>query len=266
MGYRVRKTHPLKLFLLRGLEKMKNLLDNNANCVMEKNGESSFIAAFSRWYSKPITVFDVGSNLGAYIDHVRQHASLRQATIHSFEPTRYCQKTLKKKHGEESSVILNAFGLSDVNEDRQIYFNEEGSGLTSLYQRDLSQFGTKLNQEETVQVRRADQYIEEKGIERIHVIKIDVEGHEKAVLEGFGEYLRPTFIDCIQFEYNNTNIDAGTTLFEFYRLLEEKGFVLTKMMPRGLEIRPYYYFMENFTYANYVALSPAMVTRIQSTV
>lgn len=44
-----------------------------------------------------------------------------------------------------------------------------------------------------------------------------------------------------------------------YELLESRGFRIAKLFPYGAEIRPYTPSMENFTYAHYVALSPAMV-------
>jgi len=39
-------------------------------------------------------------------------------------------------------------------------------------------------------------------------------------------------------------------------LLEKGGFKVAKIMPRGLDVRPYSPWMDNFQYANYVALSP----------
>ena len=60
----------------------------------------------------------------------------------------------------------------------------------------------------------------------------------------------------IQFEYGGTTLDAGTSLRDLYRLLSDRGYRLAKLYPDALEIRPYRPWMEHFSYANYVALSP----------
>jgi hypothetical protein len=42
---------------------------------------------------------------------------------------------------------------------------------------------------------------------------------------------------------------------DFYEFFESKGFSIAKVMQKGLELREYKPFMENFNYANYVAIS-----------
>ena len=41
---------------------------------------------------------------------------------------------------------------------------------------------------------------------------------------------------------------------EIYNFLNDRGFKIAKMMPNGLELR-YNPYMDNFNYANYVAIS-----------
>lgn len=41
------------------------------------------------------------------------------------------------------------------------------------------------------------------------------------------------------------------------------GFVMTKVMRKGLEVRPYKPWMDNFQYANYVAVSRRIVPELQ---
>ena len=105
---------------------------------------------------------------------------------------------------------------------------------------------------------RLDDYIRKKGIEHIHFMKVDIEGHELAAFEGLGTYLRNDFIDFIQFEYGGANLDSHATLRDLYNQLSAHGFVMAKVMRRGLEVRIYKPFMENYQYANYVAFSKAL--------
>jgi hypothetical protein len=104
-----------------------------------------------------------------------------------------------------------------------------------------------------------DEYIESKNIKHINFIKIDIEGHELRAFEGFGKYINGDFIDYIQFEYGGANLDSHTSLMEIYKFLESRGFLIAKVMRNGLEIRSYKPFMENFNYANYVAISKRVV-------
>ena len=86
-----------------------------------------------------------------------------------------------------------------------------------------------------------------------------MEGHELAVLEGLGKYLNNDFIDFIQFEYGGCNLDSKTRLIDFFNIFEEKGFIVCKIMKKGLEIRKFEYWMENFQYYNYVAISKKLI-------
>lgn len=88
---------------------------------------------------------------------------------------------------------------------------------------------------------------------------MDVEGHEKAVFEGMGDFLNPDFVDYVQFEYGGANLDSMTSLMNLYELFEFKGFVLAKIMPKGLQVRNYEPFLENFEYSNYVAISKKVI-------
>ena len=89
----------------------------------------------------------------------------------------------------------------------------------------------------------------------MHFLKIDVEGSEFEVMNGAGDFLRPDFVDFIQFEYGGTNLDARVPLKAFYDFLEPKGYVVAKVMSGGLRVREYSSWMDNYLYANYIAMS-----------
>jgi hypothetical protein len=70
-----------------------------------------------------------------------------------------------------------------------------------------------------------------------------------------GSLLDPAFVDFVQFEYGGTNLDAGVSLKALFDLFERAGFVVARLMPRGLRVLPYGPWMDNYSYANYVAMS-----------
>jgi Methyltransferase FkbM domain len=103
-------------------------------------------------------------------------------------------------------------------------------------------------------VRGAD-YCAEHGISTIDCLKIDVEGAEHLVLQGFGDLLTPNRIPVIQFEYGMVNIVTKFLLRDFYQLLEGRGYRVGKLFPRQVRFREYRFRDEDFLGPNYVAAS-----------
>jgi hypothetical protein len=116
-----------------------------------------------------------------------------------------------------------------------------------------------MDMHETVTLKAGAEYVSRNSIKKINLMKVDVEGHEVKVLNGFGDFLSPENIDFIQFEYGGANLDSHSSLMEIHGLLTKKGFILCKMMRTSLEIRPYHERLENFMYQNWVAVNPSIV-------
>ena len=75
-----------------------------------------------------------------------------------------------------NNIILNNFGLGKVNEERILYYNKKGSGLASLTKRDLAFRNIPFEESEKVKILTLDSYCQQKSIEHISLLKIDVEG------------------------------------------------------------------------------------------
>lgn len=249
--------------------KMLNKIENNGNCNFDTNGEKAFINRMFEYFSDhsygEMTFFDIGANVGEYTKMLLDQCQNTNQTgsIHLFEPTSYCFNQLKGKYDNKKEIILNKKAVSATNGTTQIFYDQQGSGLASLYKRDLKVYNIELNLTETIETIRLDEYIDEHNIKHISFIKIDIEGHELEALRGMGKCLNSSFIDFIQFEYGGANLDSGTSLNKLFEILELSGFIIAKIMPKGLEIRQYQPFMENFFYSNYVAISNQIVRKIQ---
>lgn len=238
--------------------KLFHKFENNGIADFSLNGEENFLDSVVKEYcGKKCLAFDIGANVGNYSDEIQKKFKEYsvKGEIHVFEPTKSCFQDLKRRFLKNNNIFLNNIGLSNEDKKAIIYYDKEESGLASLYQRDLLENNVSLSIEETIQLKKASKYIEEKKIKHINILKMDVEGHEMAVLEGFGKYLNSKFVDFIQFEYGGCNMDAKLFLRDYYRFFERKDFVIAKVMPKHLEIRDYNISMENFMYSNYVAVS-----------
>lgn len=239
-----------------------NIIENNGDANHKTNGEELFIRnLFKLWKNnlldEPVTVFDVGANKGNYTQILCDICESNNIIIgaHLFEPSVACCNELKQQFGNNENIYINQFGVSDEDRSVKLFYDQEKSGLGSIYKRNIKRYGKELKLSEDIYVRRLDKYIDDSRIKHIHFIKMDIEGHELAAMNGLGEYLNSDFIDFIQFEYGGANLDSHTSLLDIYDLLENKNFSIAKIMHDGLELRKYSSFMENFNYANYVAVS-----------
>jgi len=241
-------------------------IENNGNADFRKNGEDFFLNNIFKYFggdSDKRVIFDIGANIGEYSQIIQKKSNQFDIDIqlHIFEPTHSCFNILLNKFTSDD-VILNNFGVSDKNITSKIFYDKEKSGLASLYQRNLDSYNLKLNKSEEIQLKRLDEYILEKDIQHIDFVKIDIEGHELKAFEGMGEYLSSDFIDFIQFEYGGANLDSHSSLMDIYKILTEREFKIAKIMPKGLEIREYKPYMDNFQYSNYVAISKIIVGKL----
>jgi FkbM family methyltransferase len=244
-------------------------LDNSGNADFDTNGERKFVENLFQRIARTdrgrYVFFDVGANVGEYTQMLLDKiASLHIASeVHVFEPTQSCFEVLTTKFGCMDYVILNRKAVSNSASAVEIYYDTEKSALASLYKRNLDAYSVEMNRSEIVETIRLDMYIETMGVRHIHLLKIDIEGHEFAAFEGLGAYLNGDFIDFVQFEYGGANLDSHTSLMDLYSVFNKAGFVMTKVMRNGLEVRQYYPWMDNFQYANFVAVSRRIMTELQ---
>ena len=230
-------------------------LDNTGDSNLNKNGEKKFVESFiESTGNRSLTVFDVGANVGDYSQMlIEKFDNRKNYSLHLFEPQKNCFLELQNKFNNNEKVAINNFGLSNHGGISTIYKDKDKSGLSSLYNRNLEFYNLKMDKEEQIELKKASQYIEEKDIKHIDLLKIDIEGHEINALEGFGRYLNSDFIDYIQFEYGGANMNSHTNLQDFYNLLLPKGYLIAKIMPTYLEIRDYNPRLDNFVYQNNIS-------------
>jgi hypothetical protein len=104
-----------------------------------------------------------------------------------------------------------------------------------------------------------------RNMTRIDLLKIDTEGHEIAILEGFSKALHGSRISVIQFEYGTTWIAPRCFLHEAYTLLKPLGFSIGRLYPDGVFFKPYNRLEDDhFRMGNYVAVHEAYVPILTS--
>ena len=196
-------------------------------------------------------LFDVGANIGNYSKELRCVFS-GKADIHAFEPLPSTYNMLKK---EVESYHINCYnvGLSDKEGVLPFYIDKQGSRIASVYHRRLDHFNVKMDITEDCNFTTVDEFCANNNLERIHFLKIDVEGHELAVLGGANKMIEDGRIDFIQFEFGGCNIDSRTFFQDFWYFLHDK-YDIYRIIPTGLyPIKEYTEMREIFMCSNYLA-------------
>jgi FkbM family methyltransferase len=248
-GYRFLQGFYEKLYTLalRGMN-----YGNGGN--YRESGEKWVIEYVRRTFrNEKLVVFDVGANVGNYGLALRSILG-QGASIYAFEPSAATYAKLQAALGNDQSVVLNKVGLSNQAGTLTLYSNAEGSDFASVYERNLDHHGVQMNQKEEIQLKTLDDYCAEMQIERIHFLKLDIEGNELNALKGASNLLEKGAIAMIQFEFGGCNVDARTFFRDYWLLLHDQ-FRIYRILKDGLaEVKQYNENFEIFANINYLAI------------
>jgi FkbM family methyltransferase len=203
-------------------------------------------------------VFDVGANNGDYTRLAASH--LPSAHILAFEPSTAAYKVLRNELASNQNIETLNFGFSNTERRETLYsYSIEGnynSLLSSIdLRRDTQVAEITVSLTEEIQLKTIDSFCNERKIDRIHLLKMDVEGHELSVLQGASEMLARDAISIIQFEFGPGNIYSRTFFYDFWTMLSGK-YDLFRLIPHGaVPITFYGEHREVFLTNNYLAVS-----------
>jgi FkbM family methyltransferase len=219
-----------------------------------KNGEAAIVRRLREILPPDATIFDVGVHRGSWADAVK--GTLPRASVHCFELSGPTFRNLQQRLGHTPGVILNNFGLSD--RDAEVAFRDYGENhVGNTLITDPCYVHKQPPQMATGRVVNGDRYCRENQIEAIDFLKIDVEGWEYFVLEGFRETLGRRQIRIVQFEYGYVNADVHTLMRDFYRLFELHGMRVGRLTPAGVAFSPFHHALNDFKSGpNFIACQP----------
>jgi FkbM family methyltransferase len=171
---------------------------------------------------------DVGANAGIWS---LQFARFTRH-VHAFEPNPICLRQLSRTL--PAYVNVHPVGLSDTSGFENLRFDIDNTGIGTI------ESANKLNQNpgiknitsKKIKIDRLDSY----ALSDVKIIKIDVEGHEEAVLRGAWETLcrdRPAVIVEIEERHNPGGISRIRSIFD---KLNYSALVIDNGRLRSLEI------------------------------
>jgi FkbM family methyltransferase len=203
-------------------------------------------------------VCDVGANEGDYAAMV--HRLVPNAIIYAFEPaTEVYRQLARNAASHEGRVKPFNLGLSDEEKTIELFsYTVDGnpiSLISSIDRRLPTQVvQVEVSGTEHIKVRTLDGFCEEHSISRIDFLKLDVEGHELAVLRGARRMLEAGAISIVQFEFGPANIYSRTYFYDFWTILSG-AFDIYRIVPGGVVPIGYYgEHREIFLTTNYVAV------------
>lgn len=209
------------------------------------NGEVRLLKCLG---STATVILDVGANWGNWALEAYQHCN--NANIYCFEISTKTREKLSSNVAPYERIKVLDFGLLDHMGQEEIKYYPERNTVTSIYDFPHAEHAVWTQES----VRTGDNFIEDHRLDHIDLLKIDAEGSDFKVLQGFGKILARGKISVIQFEYGYACILSRKLLVDFYEYLEPKGYVLGKLHSKHVDFRPYQLVDENFFGPNFVAV------------
>lgn len=211
--------------------KFKIFLDPENNGVDRdiftyKHYEPHILRAIRKNLDKDSIFLDIGGNIGQH----SLFSSYFAKKVYSFEPiTRiYNQMLSSINMNNIFNVVPYNIGIGDENTSLDIFGSDINMGGSSLI---TSENRYKV---QTVKIFKLDDVFDKIGIEKVDLIKIDVEGFELQVLMGAKEtidmYKPKILIEYSPYFYNKYDVEISSKIFSF---LKDRDYVLINLDKEG---------------------------------
>lgn len=238
----------------KSAERFLNAWHNTGFYDFDRNGEAFVLRTLARVVGGArLMVWDVGAHGGDYAEAV--HAILPDAFVTSFEILPPIADRLRSRNLDPRWFVLRNIGLSDAEGVVPVTWNHRHDTTSSVQPRHGSDwFDHGETEVIACEVSTVDLQITG-GMRAPDILKIDVEGHEAAVLDGSAGLLRSEQAPMlIQFEYGDTWIPASRTLHDAQGKLERAGYAVGRLYPDHVEFKRYAFTDERFRMGNMIAV------------
>jgi FkbM family methyltransferase len=201
-----------------------------------------------------LTAFDIGAHEGEWSLSLLEAlvaGGRAAAVLRAFEPSAAARARLEAAlaaHPLGALVAIEEIALSDAIGSARLAVMCEQGGTNTLHAAGEPPGGF-------VEVETCDlsSYCRREGVNHVHLVKCDAEGHDPHVLRGALDLLREERVDAFQFEYNHRWAQSRYFLKDVFDLITGLPYEVARIVPDGLEILPGWHFeLERFFEANYL--------------
>lgn len=179
---------------------------------------------------KDAVIVDIGANVGHHALYMAAHS--RQ--VHAFEPNPALWPLIEEKISANGldNLRLHKFGLGAKANQLPLYLSSE-SGEASLL---AGVSRTSLSAQVPAQIVRGDDCFAENGIDRLDIVKIDIEGFEKYAIEGIRAHL-DTWRPFMMVELSESGREQFGGFMDFVKAFPEGYKFYFSQLTTGLIIR-----------------------------
>lgn len=159
----------------------------------------------SRLLPKGGVAIDIGANEGLWVYHLQQLAS----RVLAFEPVDHLASRLERKSDENVEVVR--YALSNVIGTAELRYPRRQRAWGTIERANRLDRSDREIQVQPVEIRTLDSF----ALDKVDLIKIDVEGHELSVIEGAMDTLarcRPNLVVEIENDHKPGAVSAVAAL------------------------------------------------------
>lgn len=213
------------------------------------NGEHWLLEHVLKAAPTPQVLLDIGANKGDWTAHALGLTNVpNQVHVHAFEPSQSTRSMLTSRFVENPAVTVQPYALSDSVGKADFYSSEDGAGTNSL----SPSSGMNV---EVAELTTIDRFLQQLGIEKVAMAKIDTEGFDLLVLRGAEQSLRDERIDVVQFEYNWRWLMNHACLRDVFTLISDKPYRFGKLVGNAVEFYEQWHFeLDRYFETNYVLI------------
>ena len=173
-------------------------------------------------------LFDIGANIGQTVKDFKE--VFKNSTIHAFEPSPDTFEILKNRTSVYKNLHL--WNLGVCGEVGELSLNEYEHSNTNSFLGIHNVDPKSLIKTTVVRTVTVDQFIEENGIQKIDVLKIDTEGFELEVFKGAEKSFVEGKVGLLFFEVSFVKShDNMPSLAELWDFVLKNNFELVSIYP-----------------------------------
>jgi FkbM family methyltransferase len=193
------------------------------------------LAFFMRSCRERMTVVDVGANVGVYTA-LAMHLTGCNGTVVAIEPhaesQRFLRLTINANAATRTPAHVFDCAASDREGTAQLFVNPHNKADNRLYRSEA----TPSAQSASVQLRTIDALLNELGIHRVDILKIDVQGSELSAIAGAAKTIRnsPGMLLMSEFWPDGIRQAAGCAPERYLELLQDLGLGLFRLERKRL--------------------------------
>ena len=217
------------------LNSIRNLLN-----IFDTFQQKKILNFFKNNLKKDIVLFDIGAHHGETVKFFLNKFNLKE--IHCFEASPINFEILKKNLKNldiKQNIYLNNIGAGE--KKKSIFLNqtqESSSSTINTFNQNSNYLKKKLKilniknldkyyKKIPIDVISIDEYVMDKKIENIDILKIDTEGYEYDIIKGIN--MSNKFIKFIYFEHHYDDMIVKNYKFgDIHNFLRNKGFKMIK--------------------------------------